>query len=82
MTAIALKKETNTYWEMIKDAGSDVKLALIQRLTDALVPVVAKSEKEEVLTAAEKRTLKAIKELESGKGTVCNSFEDYLRAVG
>ncbi|MBR3647212.1 MAG: hypothetical protein IKN59_02355 [Paludibacteraceae bacterium] len=31
--------------------------------------------------AAEKRTRKAINELENGKGTVCHSFEDYLKAV-
>ena len=37
--------------------------------------------KKETVSAAEKRTRKAIEELENGKGTVCHSFEDYLKAV-
>ena len=37
--------------------------------------------KKETITAAEKRTRKAIEELENGKGTVCQSFEDYLKAI-
>ena len=37
--------------------------------------------KKESVSAAEKRTRKAIEELENGKGTVCQSFEDYLKAV-
>ena len=38
-------------------------------------------QRKERVSAAEKRTLKAIEELENGKGTVCNTFEDYLKAV-
>lgn len=41
MTAILLERETNNYWNLIKDAGNEVKLALIKRLSDALTPVVA-----------------------------------------
>ena len=41
MTAIALKQETESYWSLIKDAGDEVKLALIKKLSDALKPVVA-----------------------------------------
>ena len=41
MTAIALKRETDTYWDLIKDAGNEVKLALIKKLSDALKPAVA-----------------------------------------
>ena len=41
MTAIALKRETDTYWNLIKDAGNEVKLALIKKLSDALKPAVA-----------------------------------------
>ena len=37
--------------------------------------------KSETMSASEKRTRKAIEELEEGKGTVCQSFEDYLKAV-
>ena len=29
MTAITVERETNNYWNLIKDAGSEVKLALI-----------------------------------------------------
>ena len=43
MTAIALERETNNYWNLIKDAGNEVKLALIKRLSDALAPAVAKT---------------------------------------
>ena len=35
MTALALKKESDNYWNLIKDASSEVKLALIKRLSDA-----------------------------------------------
>ena len=38
-------------------------------------------QKKDSRSAAEKRTQKAIDELESGKGTVCHSFEEYLKAV-
>ena len=38
MTAILLERETNNYWNLIKDAGNEVKLALIKRLSDALTP--------------------------------------------
>ena len=41
MTAIALKQETENYWDLIKDAGNEVKLALIKRLSEALKPAVA-----------------------------------------
>jgi len=38
-------------------------------------------QRKDSLTTAEKRTLKAIEELDNGKGTKCDSFEDYLKAV-
>lgn len=41
MTALALKKESDNYWNLIKDASSEVKLLLIKRLSDALRPAVA-----------------------------------------
>ena len=37
--------------------------------------------KKETISASEKRTRKAIEELENGKGIVCQSFEDYLKAI-
>ena len=41
MTSIALKRETDAYWDLIKDAGNEVKLALIKKLSDAVMPAVA-----------------------------------------
>ena len=43
MTAIALKQETDNYWNLIKDAGNEVKLALIKRLSDAVLPAVTQN---------------------------------------
>ena len=48
MAAVILERETNSYWNLIKDAGNEVKLALIKRLSDAVMPAVAqKSKKKE-----------------------------------
>ncbi|MBQ0085886.1 MAG: hypothetical protein KBS65_06580 [Prevotella sp.] len=33
------------------------------------------------MSSAEKKTRKAIAEIENGKGIVCNSFEEFLKAV-
>lgn len=41
MTAIVLKRETENYWNLIKDAGNEVKLALIKKLSDAVMTAVA-----------------------------------------
>ncbi len=38
-------------------------------------------QQQESVSVAEKRTQKAIEELESGKGIVCHSFEEYLKAI-
>ena len=35
----------------------------------------------DTLNSAEKKTLKAIQEIENGKGTVCNTYEEYLEAI-
>jgi hypothetical protein len=52
MAAVILERETNSYWNLIKDAGNEVKLALIKRLSDAVMPAVAqKSEKKKKYTA-------------------------------
>ncbi len=40
MASILLERETNSYWNLIKDAGNEVKLALIKRLSDAVLPAV------------------------------------------
>lgn len=37
--------------------------------------------KKETISASEKRTRKAIEEIESGKGTVCQTFDDYIKAM-
>jgi len=41
MTSLTIKEATDSYWALIKDAGYEVKLALIKRLSDALKPAVA-----------------------------------------
>lgn len=41
MTAIVLERETNNYWELIKNVSTEVKLALISRLSNALINEVA-----------------------------------------
>lgn len=52
MAAVILERETNSYWNLIKDAGNEVKLALIKRLSDAVMPAVAqKSKKKKKYTA-------------------------------
>ena len=37
MTAIAIERETNNYWSLVKNASAEIKLALIARLSNALV---------------------------------------------
>ena len=37
MTAIVLERETNNYWNLIKDVSIEVKLALIPKLSNSLI---------------------------------------------
>ena len=37
MTTAVLERETNDYWELIKNLSAEVKLALIARLSSSLV---------------------------------------------
>ncbi len=37
MTTVVLEKETNNYWELLKNLSAEVKLALIARLSNSLV---------------------------------------------
>ena len=37
MTTAVLEKETNNYWELLKNLSAEVKLALIARLSNSLV---------------------------------------------
>ena len=37
MTAIVIERETSNYWSLIKNASAEIKLALIARLSNALV---------------------------------------------
>lgn len=41
MATLVLKRESDNYWNLIKDASNEVKLVLIKRLSDALRPAVA-----------------------------------------
>ena len=36
---------------------------------------------EKDLSANEKKTLKAIEDIESGKGIVCNTFDEFVAAI-
>jgi len=42
MATVALKQRTDSYWELIKDADSGVKIELIMRLSDALKSLIPK----------------------------------------
>ncbi len=44
MATVALKQRTDSYWELIKDADSDVKIELIKRLADALGSLISISQ--------------------------------------
>ena len=37
MTTAVLERETNSYWDLIKNLSAEVKLALIARLSSSLV---------------------------------------------
>ena len=37
MTTVVLERETNNYWELLKNLSAEVKLALIARLSNSLV---------------------------------------------
>lgn len=44
MTTLALERETNDYWSLIKNASEEVKLALISKLSNSLISRRSKSE--------------------------------------
>lgn len=46
-----------------------------------MATITLKASKPASISSSEKKTMKAIEEINSGKGIVCNSFEDYLNAV-
>ena len=46
MTTVALERETNSYWELIKNLSAEVKLALIARLSSSLVREAVQKESE------------------------------------
>lgn len=41
MTAVVLERETNNYWNLIKNVSTEVKLALISRLSNSIINEVA-----------------------------------------
>ena len=41
MTAIALERESNNYWDLIKNVSPEVKIVLISRLSNALMTEAA-----------------------------------------
>ncbi len=40
MTAMVLERETNTYWNILKDLSAELKLSLISRLSNSLISEV------------------------------------------
>ena len=46
MTTVVLERETNSYWELIKNLSAEVKLALIARLSSSLVREAVRDENE------------------------------------
>ncbi len=42
MTTVVLERETNNYWNLIKNVSYEVKLALIARLSSSLVQEAVK----------------------------------------
>ena len=46
MTTVVLERETNSYWELIKNLSAEVKLALIARLSSSLVREALQKESE------------------------------------
>ena len=46
MTTAVLERETNNYWELIKNLSVEVKLALIARLSSSLVYEAVRDDKE------------------------------------
>lgn len=60
----------------------DARSSLAQKALDFLLSLgLFKTGTAPAMSAAEKKTRKAIKEIQSGKGVVCHSFEEYLKAV-
>ena len=51
------------------------------RMANTIRKSMHQAESAPAMSAAEKKTRKAIKEIQSGKGVVCHSFEEYLKAV-
>ena len=43
MTAIVLERETNNYWNLIKNVRTEVKLALISLLSNSLIDEMPKN---------------------------------------
>ena len=60
----------------------DARSSVAQKALDFLLSLgIFKPQKPDTVSAAEKKTRKAIAEIQSGKGVVCHSFEEYLQAV-
>ena len=60
----------------------DARSSVARKALDLLLSLgVFQSKTSSSVSAAEKKTHKAIDEIKSGKGIVCHSFEEYLQAV-
>ena len=59
----------------------DARNSVAQKALDFILSLGIFHQKTSVVSTAEKKTRKAIAEIERGEGVVCHSFEEYLQAV-
>lgn len=60
----------------------DARNSIAKKAIDVLLSLgVFNVVPEKKISKAERKTLNAIKEIENGGGTVCNTFEEYLEAI-
>ena len=60
----------------------DARSSVAQKALDFILSLgIFQPKTADTVSAAEKKTRKAIAEIQSGKGVVCHTFEEYLQAV-
>ena len=60
----------------------DARSSVAQKALDFILSLgIFQPRTADAVSDAEKTTRKAIAEIQSGKGVVCHSFEEYLKAV-
>ncbi|MDO4819483.1 MAG: hypothetical protein Q3994_03790 [Prevotella sp.] len=59
----------------------DGRNILAKKTIDYILSIGLFTRTDNAISVAEKKTRKAIKEIENGKGIVCNSFEEFVEAM-